>query len=346
MKKSNGMGSITKLKGNRRKPYMVRVTTGYTSKGEQIRAILGYYKNQSEAQQALSEFLRAPTTKINITLGQLYEEWSARHYAQVSKQMQGGYRAAWNWLRSLSNTTVKEIRSGVLQQAVDAAAAEGLGDSSLSKIKVLCTCLMSYAMENDIINKNYAEFIVLPKAEKKEKECFTDIDIKKMWDAYENHVPNADLLLIMCYTGFRITEFLQLTLFNYDAAAQTLTGGIKTDAGRNRVVPIFKPIQPLVAARAAMRGERLICDDAGKGYNTKYFREKIYYPALEAIGLPRLTPHATRHTMASILAAAEVSPVYAQRILGHANYQTTANVYTHVDLKGLKSAIEKLDQIV
>lgn len=54
----------------------------------------------------------------------------------------------------------------------------------------------------------------------------------------------ADLILIMCYTGWRINEFLSLTQFSWDSANHTLTGGEKTEAGKNRVVPVSDKVMP------------------------------------------------------------------------------------------------------
>ena len=59
MKLPNGYGSVTKLSGNRRKPYLARVTLGWitdeqTGKTVQNRVPLGTFKTKKEALQALS----------------------------------------------------------------------------------------------------------------------------------------------------------------------------------------------------------------------------------------------------------------------------------------------------
>ena len=47
MKLPNGYGSVAKLTGNRRRPYMVRITTGFTDDGRQLMKILGYYAKRT-----------------------------------------------------------------------------------------------------------------------------------------------------------------------------------------------------------------------------------------------------------------------------------------------------------
>lgn len=57
------------------------------------------------------------------------------------------------------------------------------------------------------------------------------------------------------------------------------------------------------------------------------------------------TPHWFRHNYTTILFEGEVDPVTAMRLLGHANFKTTANVYTHVKEKILQKAAVKLDSV-
>lgn len=60
MRLPNGYGSITKLSGNRRNPYIVRITAGYDNEGRQIRKILGYYPNRKRALEALAAYSENP----------------------------------------------------------------------------------------------------------------------------------------------------------------------------------------------------------------------------------------------------------------------------------------------
>lgn len=53
--------------------------------------------------------------------------------------------------------------------------------------------------------------------------------------------------------------------------------------------------------------------------------------ALRAADLPRVTLHGLRHTMASVAAGEAISIKILQGLLGHAHYQTTADIYAHVD---------------
>ena len=51
-----------------------------------------------------------------------------------------------------------------------------------------------------------------------------------------------------------------------------------------------------------------------------------------------------RHTMATLLARAQMHPSVAQKILRHANLETTLAIYRHVDeIEEMRSAVAKLD---
>ena len=70
------------------------------------------------------------------------------------------------------------------------------------------------------------------------------------------------------------------------------------------------------------------------------FRKRCYYPLLKKLGIRKLTPHSTRHTYASWAVKHGVPPEILQKILGHAKYMTTAEIYVHSDTKQLVEAVE------
>ena len=73
--------------------------------------------------------------------------------------------------------------------------------------------------------------------------------------------------------------------------------------------------------------------------NVCVFRNSYYYPALEKIGVRKLTPHSTRHTCATMLSASGARPEDIQKILGHSKYDITAGTYIHQSTETLKKAM-------
>lgn len=345
MKRPNGAGTVRKLSGKRRRPWAAVITTGWDQEtGKRLQKYIGYYETYQEAELALAVYRSDPLSKDDLTLEMVYAEWKVVHLRGLSKQAHDSYSSAWRHLSQLQHLKMKDIRTGQLQMVIDTArtaAGKPYSRATLSMYKTLAVMLWDYALQNDIVEKNYAHYIVLPKVERKEKERFSALEVEKIKQAAHDGFPIADCIYIMIMSGFRLTEFLSLDRFTVDVERMTFTGGVKTDTGRNRVVPIHPHILPYVCSRLAQGGERMVCKPDGSAYTPTSFR-RIYYKALEGIGVRHLTPHATRHTFASMLAEAQVPPVEIQRLLGHTDYAMTANVYTHVDVEALRKAVGSL----
>lgn len=338
MRNPNGFGSVYKLTGNRRRPWIARVTVGWDGE-KQLFQTLGYFAKRQDAMAALADYHRNPMPRATITLGALYEEWAEQKYLSgISKSMVDGYKAAWKHLSRLEKVTMREMRTKHMQDIINDAYGAGLSKSSLQKIRTLCAQLFEYALEHDIAPKDYSQFIKLPKFENDEKERYTDLEIKRLWDSV--HVPWVDTILMLIYTGFRINEFLALTRFSVDLEQDIIRGGSKTQAGKNRIVPIHPRIRPLIVRRYNENGDYLITLD-GKKLSARKYREDIYRPTLAKVGVRVLNPHACRHTCASLLYAAGVGLKERQKILGHVDVETTTN-YTHVDIQQLHEAMRKV----
>jgi len=338
----NGYGSVYKLSGNRRRPWAAQVTKHWTGDGTQKRYYVGYYKTRSEALAALTDYNKNPIGEVrDKTFGEIYEKWSESKYPTLTRSTVNGYKAVWKRLEVLSEEPMRNIKKSHLQDVVDGMVNEGLSRSTLEKAKTLCVILFDEAMSDDIVDKNYAKLIELPAAKKAQKETFTDMEIKKLERLAEQGDAWAGTIMVLIYTGMRIGELLKLTKFNVDREAWKITGGIKTDAGRDRDIPVHSKIMPYITYWLTLSGSRLITRD-GQAIRVDYYRKYLYYPTLDKAGVRRLTPHSTRHTFATLLSNAKVPTKDIQELIGHSDYATTANTYTHPDLEVLRNAIEKI----
>lgn len=348
MRLPNGYGSVYKLSGNRRKPWIARVTTGWDEDGEQLRYTLGYYKTKTEALAALADYNNNPIgLRRDITLKEVYEKWYAAFYTNAKPAVKEKrfktaetYRTAWTHLSVLGDDKVRDIKTSHLQDVIsEMENKKGLGYSSCHKVKVLAGILMKLAMADDIISTNYAEMVKVTKGEKQPVYIFNDLEIKTLKDNVGKH-EWVDTILIFIFTGMRISEMLALTKFNVDIKEMLITGGAKTDAGRDRIIPIHKEIQPFMLKWYNTPGSHLITRN-GKPIRPSYYREYLYYPTLEALEIRRLTPHKARHTFATLLHRAGVDMDTRQKLLGHSDIATTMH-YTHPDVEALRNGISSI----
>ena len=157
------------------------------------------------------------------------------------------------------------------QGIIDGLCKAGMSRSTLEKVKVLISMLYDNAIQNDITNKNYGKFIHLPKSNKQEKEIFTDIELQTLFKADSDEWVMT--ILILNYTGLRLNELLGLTPFCVDMDNQTMTGGLKTEAGKDRTVPIHPKILKYVQYWLDKKGDFLICKNDGKRIRDSYYRK-------------------------------------------------------------------------
>lgn len=234
---------------------------------------------------------------------------------------------------------MRDIKTAQLQQIIDNAEKEK-SRATLEKIKQLASQLNKYAMQNDIISKNYSQFIKLPKEDSKEKEIFSDIEIEKLFrnDTSET----AQIILILIYTGLRIGELFDIKNFNVKLKEGYIIGGSKTEAGRNRIVPINPKIFKYIKALYKENDEYLITNSQGSKKHINNFRNREYKPLLKELGIRELTPHSTRHTFASLAERAGIKPKTLQELIGHADFSTTANICIHPNISQLKDAINMM----
>ena len=341
MRRANGQGSITKLKGIRSKPFLVRITVGWSETGKQIKKLLGYYPSQKEAHKALVEYLDNPydLDLSNITFKAIYEKWSKIKYPKVSHSSILGYTSAFDSVEKLHSMKIRDIKARHLQEAIETC---NKGYPTRRKIKYLFGQMYAYAMQNDIIMKDYSKYVDLGKNIKgPERVPFNSKEIEKLWQHLED-LEFIDTILMMIYTGFRIGELLELKISDIDLENRTITGGLKTQAGKNRLVPIHPKIFPLIEKRYNSNNKYLIINFKGQQMKyDNYYREK-FLPIMEQLDMKH-KPHDCRHTFATLLSNANANSTAIKKMIGHESYVTTEKIYTHKDIEELRKNIELIE---
>ena len=152
------------LSGNRRKPYIVRLTTGYDDEGRQLRQVLGYYVTRKAALEALSAYSENPydINASKLTFSQLYNKWSEEKYKDLSQSAVRTYKSAYSYCKPLYDTRIVDIKTPQMQDIVDYA---DVGATTRARIQSLFRLMFKYAMKYDYIKKDYSEFVKRPKVE-------------------------------------------------------------------------------------------------------------------------------------------------------------------------------------
>lgn len=333
MRRGNGDGSIFKLSGKRRKPWAVRITTGWTDEGKQITKYLGYYKTKTEAKAALNQYIVSPyelETK-SVTLWQVYEGWEKE--TTISEKTKKNYISAFNRAENLYKTPMRDIKVMHLERVL-----EQLSPHMKKVFRNMMKQLYIYAMKHEIVDKNIMELITVKEAEVKERVPFTVEEIERL-KAYKHK--HTDTAIILLYTGMRITELLEIKTENVNLAERYMKGGIKTEAGKDRIIPIHDEIFELVKARFERGHKLLICHDNGKPIPYRSYRSVFWDRMSTRLKLEH-TPHDTRHTFATFADRVGMNKVALKRMLGHSLKDVTDH-YTHKDISELLEEINKLE---
>lgn len=348
MRQPNGFGSVYKLPGKRRKPWRVRKTKGWiideeTGQTRQEYINIGYYATRQEALQALVEYNKDPyDVKSNTTtFSEVYEKWSAEHFEEICISATRTWRAAYKHSKPLWNYRMRDIRAEHLEQTIKNAQ---VGDDTKKRMKSLYNLMFKYAMKHEIIDKDYAALCkpVKKKTASRQIVPFSDMEIQQLWDNIG--FPYVDMVLIGIYSGWRPSELAMLKTMDIDFENGTMFGGIKTDAGKNRYVPIHSKILPLIKARYDPTNLTLFtAEDSPTGNDMTYDKYiQRFKEIMEYLGMNH-HPHETRHTFITRAKLAGMDEYSLKLIVGHQIGDVTERVYTHRTFDSLRQEIEKIE---
>lgn len=341
MRLPNGYGSVTKMSGKRRKPWRVRVTVGWTPEGKQIYKNIGTFATRKEALEALTEWNATPLgkaekvkkeqTKQGMTFADMYNAMVQYRESKLTDSMRSLYQVAYKNLEPLHQQQFCRIKKPHLQDVFDACEKSS---STKNKMKTLVNAIYKYAIEHELAETDYSKMIDMDKQEnEREYQPFSEEEIETLWGYADNGDEVAKIILIQIYTGCRIEEVLQLEKRNINLAEQYAIGGLKTEAGKDRIIPFHNRIVPLVEYFYNQDRPHLFVSKRGTRlqYRTflNYFTDKM-----EEWGMEHTT-HDCRRTAATRLSVADVPYNVVQQLLGHSMKGNVTNRYIYKDVKHL-----------
>lgn len=322
MRLPNGYGSVYKLAGHRRRPYVVKKTIDGRQRA------LGYFESYQAAFEFLVEINHCTPTH-QVTFSAVYAAWSQRHFPDVSLSSRQAYSISYRHLSPLHAMPFSSIAYPDLQSAMDAVPA---GYCTRKKCRVLLSQMYKYAIKNGIVDHDLSPFVELPKhVPVFKKKPFTARQIGRLWRSLD--VPGVADVLILIYTGMRIGEYLALNPGDVNVRQRYINIKRSKTAAGVRKIPISKRIIGLLEERKAT-GQICPC----RTYDS--FR-RLWNRTMKAVSMHH-TPHECRHTIASMLDSAGVNDTCIKMILGHARRGVTKAVYTHKTLRELRKAIDRV----
>lgn len=331
MRAENGFGSIICLDKSgkkRRKPWAVRITTGWKD-GKQVRKYLGYYETQADALIALAEYHKNGINLdvSNLTMNEVFDMWMERIMKKdLSPSAIRTHRMVKARFDALGNKPIKDVKTVHLQSWFDDI---DLKPRTKRNLRGTLFQMYKYAVTNELVAKNYAEGLELNEKAEAVGSVFTDEEIKTLWEHKDDKV--VQRILILIYTGMRIGELLDLKREDLHLEDGYAIGGSKTEAGRDRVIPFHKDILPLVKEQLG-----------NNNYVTSTTHGKMAYPTMQrhfATTMKKFNMnhkiHDTRKTAVSIMHTAGIPMEIIRKIVGHSGKGVTEQVYLFKNPKEL-----------
>lgn len=339
MKRANGTGSVYKLSGNRHNPYIAVIDLGYDDNGKRMRKRIGSYRTAREGQKALELYLSNPHSIQKVTVNDLWERVKTDRLKRGT--IPRALASAWKiHVSKIKNACISDLKTLHLQAIVDAAPA-----TMHPPILTVFHDIYRVAIANDLVMKDYSRFVTTaPQAKSEKHKPLSTAEMRMLWEAAASE--HVQIALIQIYTGMRQNELAKMRIDDVHIEERYMVGGSKTDAGRNRVIPIAECILPFVRhfynISRFMKSELLIAPDTKRQLYRAFGGVHIRDIWLSKLPFKGHLSHDARHTFITLADNYGMPEKIQQVIAGHKAANITKAVYTHKAIAQLVAAVNTL----
>lgn len=245
------------------------------------------------------------------SFSEIYEMFIEDHFSgkELSPQLLRGYQAAFKNSSALHERPFAQIKLEEFQNVIDKCS---LGHGSKELIRNLFKMMSKFALAHDIVTKDAAQFIKIKTPDDSVKGVpFKEEEIRRIFELHDT------VGMILLYTGMRISELNTVERVN----RRFIRGGLKTKAGKDRLIPLHPAIQDIIFPKISVQAYR------------KKFEENY----------PGHTPHDLRHTATWLMQSCGCDDLSTKMILGHSlGGDIEKNTYGHRTEEQLLFEISKL----
>lgn len=262
------------------------------------------------------------------TLAEIWERVKAANLRNLQNpNTVRNYDTAFKHLQLIHHVPIDIITLKDIQPIFDQQMRNHASYAKMNLMKVVLNHCFRHAIKYDLASTNYAQFVDFyeSREEVETRQPFDDDTIRQLWSLRDD--PDAQAVLVMIYTGMRPGEFTTIKKDNVHLEERYMIGGIKTAAGKDRIIPIHEGIVPFVAQMMQCSGNAWLF---GSGCYHAYLRSS-YNIVKKKVGFI-YTPHSCRHTFATLAKLAGMNEYARKKIMGHSCNDLTDDVYTHAPI--------------
>jgi integrase len=324
-------------------------------------------KPKHEALKELGEYIaeytgEAPKQGEFIsTFAELWQTFCAVQSGQWSKKTKENLQCLFkkHVLPIIGQQAPREVTLTSLQLLLNQMAENGYRKSAVGQVRTYIKSCFEYATDEDLLPKNPARKIAMPKIQKRSCERFLTLD--ELRALLRVASPREHMVLrILSVCGLRPGEVLVLRIEDFEGTQLRIDEALKErQTGENRIgdtktdesdnfVPVPPELGREIAAWIAALPQRnnprafLFPNSAGDAFSVGNYLKRHLKPLGEQAGIHDLTHQAFRRTSSTHMQNhATVKDM--QRHLRHTDPQTTLKHYAKVIPASLRSAVAALD---
>lgn len=297
----------------------------------------------SQVQQGDYANPHAGKTKLNA----VHADWKKTE-SRLKPKTRATYDSLWKcvvgpkWGNSqISGITKAEVKNWLNESK--SSTGNTVGASRMRQSLFVLNALLNHAVEMGLINKNVLGDLksILPKLNEVPKK--RTIEEHELESLANECGENKLLILIAGYLGLRWAELVALTPEDFDFKNKSIqisktmsevNGNfqlVTTKSGHSRSVPIleFFQIELMEKVMATPAGTPVFHSAKGGYLRSSNFAKRVFIPALEKAGVPKITFHDLRHTAISHQIQGGADIVSVSKVAGHSSPATTLRIYAH-----------------
>lgn len=277
------------------------------------------------------------------TFAEIWEKEYERIAPRKSKSWQQARMTSFRFLSQLHERTVASIKLHELQQLFDSFAEKGYSMPYIGSAQNVCNVVFGYAVKNGIISseRNAAKYLEVRSNStgRGKRKVFTNNEIEIL---FSDNTVESKFILVYIFTGMRPIEFLTCEKENIHLQERYMVAGVKTDSGKNRIIPIHENI--VVALKDVMASDEMKMITALSNQKTMYNKYlSLYKETMKRLELDHTEPYDTRHTFSTMAKVCHMDDSARKKIMGHKAGNLTDDVYTHEPVDFLIREIDKIN---
>jgi integrase len=347
--------------------YRLRGADGkWMHKSETLENLSGKKAARAVLDQRIRDAHNRPVEALDFTVqhivDSLWRPYLERKQVKPSTKRSYDCELKVHILPALGAMRIADVAPLHIEKLLQSRLEGGSSPKTVRNLVGLLQSIFSLAVDNDLISRSPVRNRHKPRVTRSEKPVWSPEQLKLIVDS----VPQTYRSLFQCamLTGARVGELLGLQWKHIDFEVQTLEirqalweGELVAPKTEGSVRLIYFGPSLLSALMAQKQNSNhngsddfVFCKDDGSPLNPDVLRRDVLYPTLDRLGIARTRRaagfHTFRHSAATIVNQKTGNLKLVQKLLGHSNLSTTADVYTHTSADADRSAALALEQAI